>query len=247
MSANPPATTFALRPGVSFPDWSAVSSGNARAVTLATLEETGIQRRWQLHNEAEDRVRSTILRHYAQTGHAPDLASLQASVGLSAEAFEQALAVLAERDLVVRSDARLLGAYPFTDRVTEHRVVVDGRVVHAMCAIDALGVGAMLDRDVEIASSCRACGADIHVTTHDRGRALDGVTPPGAVVWAGMCYEGGCAANSLCTVIAFFCSEAHREDWCAKSASGTRGFGLSMREALEVGRAFFGPALKDAT
>jgi mercuric reductase len=246
VDANPSLPAFPLRSGVSFPDWSAVSSKNAHAATLAMLEATGVQRRWQQHGDVEDRVRVAILRHYAQTGRAPDLASLRASIGLSADALEQALAALAARDLIVRGGGRLLGAYPFTDRATEHRVNVDGRVVHAMCAIDALGVGAMLDRDIEIVSSCRACGAEIQVSTHDRGRGLGAVTSPDAVVWAGMRYEGGCSATSLCTVIAFFCSGAHREDWCARNASDVCGFVLSVSEALEVGRALFGPALKEA-
>jgi mercuric reductase len=247
MNADLSVPVFSLRPGVSFPDWSAVTSDKALAATLAMLDATGTQRRWHLHSEAEDRVRSTILRHYARTGHAPDLPALQTAVGLPAEIVEQLLIGLADRDLIVRSNGgRLVGAYPFTDRATGHRARVGKQVVHAMCAIDALGAGAMLDRDIKVESSCRACGAAIHVTTRDRGGALGAVSPSDAVVRAGTRYDGGCAANSCCTVIAFFCSPAHREEWCARNASATRGFDLSMSEALEVGRALFGPALKAA-
>ena len=31
-------------------------------------------------------------------------------------------------------------AYPFTERATEHRVELDGHVLNALCAIDALGI-----------------------------------------------------------------------------------------------------------
>jgi hypothetical protein len=44
-------------------------------------------------------------------------------------------------------EERIVGAYPLTSRKTEHQVHVGGKRVHAMCAIDALGVRAMLGRD----------------------------------------------------------------------------------------------------
>ena len=34
-------------------------------------------------------------------------------------------------------------AYPFTESVTGHRVELDRHFLHAVCAIDALGVGGM--------------------------------------------------------------------------------------------------------
>lgn len=228
------------------PDWSAVSSATARVATLALLDAFGVQRRWHAHSDAEHRVRSAILRHYARAGCAPDSPSLRSLAALPAAKVEGALAALAARDLVVLAEGRIVGAYPFTDRVTEHRVAIDGRLVHAMCAIDALGVGAMFGQDVAIDSRCRACGAGVRVTTRDRGRALGAVSPTDAVVWSGAGDREGCAADSLCTVIAFFCSGAHLEAWVAANALGTGGFRLAMSEALEVGRALFGPVLDRA-
>src|SRR3546814_7694576 len=82
-----------------------------------------------------------------------------------------------------------------------------------MCAIDALGTGAMFGTDVVIESRCRACGGPIQIATRDRGIALDHVEPRSTLVWSGNRYEGACAATSLCTVIAFFCrSEEHTSE-----------------------------------
>ena len=67
-----------------------------------------------------------------------------------------------------------------------------------MGAVDALGIGAMTDRDTAIASPCGHCGALIRITTQDRGRALADVEPQSAVMWQSVRYEGGCAASSPC-------------------------------------------------
>ena len=112
-----------------------------------------------------------------------------------------------------------------------------------MCAIDALGTGAMCGRDITIQSSCAACVAAIRVALRDRGAALQRVSPGGAAVWLGMRYADGCAADSLCRSIAFFCSDAHLEAWRAANHAGVAGYRLSMDEELQVGRAQFGPML----
>jgi hypothetical protein len=115
-----------------------------------------------------------------------------------------------------------------------------------MCAVDALGIGAMFDADVVIKSGCRACGGSIRIATRDRGVALDSVEPGTTVVWSGNHYEGACAATSLCTVIAFFCSEAHLEDRWRTNRLGSEGYCPTPDEAMQVGRALFAPVLSRA-
>jgi mercuric reductase len=238
--------TFRLRPGVAFPDWSTVSSDAAREAVLALLELSDMGHRWGTYTDLEDRVRSAILRHFADRGHSPFVAALARATDLQSVEVERVVESLVARDLVVREDGRIAGAYPFTERETEHRVTITGHVVHAMCAIDALGTGAMLGRDVDIDSRCRACGAAIRVATRDRGRTLAAVSPADTVVWSGIRYEGGCAASSICTAMAFFCSDAHLRAWLDARDPTAPGFRLSIGEALEVGRAIFGPALARA-
>jgi hypothetical protein len=134
--------------------------------------------------------------------------------------------------------------YPFTEAQTGHRVRLGGHVIAAMCAIDALGVGAMYGRDIDVEAACRWCGGDIRVATADQGRALADVSPPGAVVWYDFAYDGS-AAVSCCPAMALFCSDEHLERW-RMSTPERRGLRLSTREALEVGRALFGPVLRAA-
>jgi len=114
--------------------------------------------------------------------------------------------------------------------------------VNAMCAVDALGIGAMTRRDVAITSRCHHCGAPIRIVTGNRGAALTNVEPATAVMWQSVRYEGACAANSLCATTAFFCSDDHLSAW-HDQRSDEPGFRLSAQEGLEAGRALFGPSL----
>jgi mercuric reductase len=240
--------TVALRPGVPFPEWAAITSPNAGTALTAILSAFDLVHRWGAYDEEEDRVRRTVIEGLAELDHAPDAAWIAARTGLEGGRVAALLDRLVSRDLVVRaSDGdSILGAYPLTTRSTEHRVRLGGRVVQAMCAVDALGAGAMFGSDVAIESRCRACGVPIRIVTRKLGTALDRVEPPATIVWSGVRYEGACAATSLCTVIAFFCSESHLEAWRQENHAEAKGYRLALDEAMQVGRALFAPVLRPA-
>jgi alkylmercury lyase len=105
----------------------------------------------------------------------------------------------------VRTDGLL---YPLTQAATRHSVEVKGHVLHALCAIDALGVAAVYRTDITISSPPRECGATVHVGTAAEGTSLHSVVPRGAVVWYDFVYEGSAAA-SCCPAITFFRSGEH--------------------------------------
>ncbi len=135
-------------------------------------------------------------------------------------------------------------AYPFTSRETGHTVQLGAHTLNALCAIDALGVGAMYQRDVVITSRCSLCGTDIKVVTTDRGHRLRSVSPESAVVWYDFRYTG-CAAASVCQKTVFFCSDAHLQAWRNGVAAEEDGRRLLPAEALEAGRALFAPLLAE--
>jgi mercuric reductase len=239
--------SFTMRPGVSCPDWSVVQSRVVKDALLAMFEPEHILSRWSGYAPSEDRVRTTVLRLYAEQGRAPTVEALATAARLTVDDVRLQLAHLRQRDLVVLSQDgdRILGAYPFTDRGTEHRVTVSGGVVNAMCAVDALGVGAMLGRDIQVDSRCLRSGVAIHITTRDRGCAIAAVRPETTVVWLGLHYDGGAAAISLCTVTAFFRTDDDLDAWRVETQGAEpRGVRLSLNEALEAGRALFGPSLR---
>ena len=239
---------ISLRPGVAFPDWPAITSATAAESLVAILEAFGVETRWSGLGDAEDRVRRAILEHYGKTGEAPSVAALTGATGMGRHVLNALIGKLESRDMVVLDPGgTITGAYPFTERDTGHRVRLGDRLLNAMCAIDALGAGAMYHMDATIDSTCPACGGAIHVETKRNGAALAAFSPSGAVVWSGIQYFDSCAAESLCTVIAFFCSDEHLVTWRDAKHPGGKGVRLSMDEGLQVGKAIFTPLLAPAS
>jgi mercuric reductase len=237
--------TVELQPGVLFPDWSVVRSPRALEAFVAHLRASNLEHRWRGYTAREDRVRRAVLEGYLQLGRAAGLPWLAKRTGLLPEEVCRITRRLAARDIVILDGdrGRIVGAYPFTDRPSEHRVRLGGRTLRAMCAVDALGVGSMCQADVVIESRCRACKLAVRLATRRRGTALATVDPPTTTTWFGLHYAGGCAATSLCRVIAFFCSDAHLDAWRAEQGPETRGHRLTPDDALQIGRGLFGPAL----
>lgn len=235
--------------GAIFPDWSAVSSDRVRASLGDTLGRLRMTKRWVGMSENEEAVRRSVLRHFATHGQAPQTRDLSNDTGLTGPTVRFLLNSLRDRDLIVcrDTDASIEGAYPFTDRKTEHRMLLNNVTLNAMCAIDALGAGAMLNTNSVIMSACRHCQQTILVETKDHGRMLDVVLPRDVVVWSGVQEIDGCAADTQCTVMAFFCSDNHLMAWREENASGERGHKLSVAEGLEAGAAIFIPFLADAS
>ena len=148
---------IAIRPGVTTPDWSVVTSETVREALGAIFETCDWAERWAGLDEAQDRTRRAILETYPPIGHAPSIDELALTTGFAPDQVRGLVAKLAARDMVVldRDGTTLIGAYPFIDRDTEHRVHLGRTVLNAMCAIDALGAGAMLGIDTVVDSACR--------------------------------------------------------------------------------------------
>ncbi len=234
-----------LRPGVVYPDWSVVTSDAVIQALGALFDAFDLVRRWSAITVVEDRLRRVILEHYGATGRPPSAPEMSSATGLAPDALGGVLAGLEARDMVLLDDGGgVAGAYPFIEADTAHRVTLGGHAINTMCAIDALGVGAMYGRDIVIGSRCLTCGGPVRLETRDRGAALERYTPARTVVWLGTGYAGGCAANSACRSMAFFCSDDHLASW--REDGGAEGFRLSIDEGLQVGRALFQPLLAPA-
>ncbi len=238
-------STFEVRPGVTMPDWSVVTSELAKQALADINKAFGIEKCFTEYDPDEDRVRIGILRFFAKHGRAPTTDELAKKLALpKTEVFEN-LVRLKKKDLVVLDDAmeRIVGAYPLTERETEHLVEIEGQQIHAMCAIDALGTGSMFKKDIQIRSSCRATGAPITIELTANGTEIRSVDPETAIVWSGIQLSDGCAADSLCTVLAFFSSDEEFENWRTKEHPNTPGYRLTVNEGMQVGRAIFDPFL----
>ena len=128
-------------------------------------------------------VHLAVLAAFAQTGRAPARGELDHLARGQRADPAAVLAELADRDVIAfDTDGQIRAAYPFSPVPTPIQVTwADGPAVYAMCAIDALGVSAMLGRPVTITAAEPGTGHLITVHADHRQTRWD---PADAVVFA---------------------------------------------------------------
>jgi hypothetical protein len=188
----------------------------------------------------EKAVHQAVLRAFAATGRPPTVSALDAVTAGSGRATTDVLAALHERDAVrLGPDGGIAVAYPFSAIPTRHRVRIGDCVVHAMCAIDALGMSAMLGEDIRIDSVDVTTGHPVTVST------TGGVTrwdPAEAVVFVGADAAGGPSADCCCAYLDVFTDAATAQAWSAAHPH-VRGQILTQPEAEDLDVRLFGHLL----
>jgi len=225
------------------PNWfdlSVISDPQVNEVLNGLLEKGRMKKRWGDLAPAHRRLHQDILRGYLRSGHAPSRAQLQARLS---GPVDPALEDLVQRDLILLDAGAVTGAYPFTSRASRHKVSINGQDINAMCAIDALGAGAMAGRDARVRSQCAQCDTPIKIGITENGLAIRCVQPAHALVWAGVKPVSGCAADTQCRSLLLFCNRAHLEAWRTAKAPDGQGWCLTPAQALQVGAAIFRPFL----
>ena len=209
-------------------------------MAVAGIVDTVAQRLGKANlSELEDRARRPVLRYFADTGRAPGLAELRRELQLPSEEDAAALLTrLGAADLIVYepTTASITAAYPFSGKPTGHRVEIGSRTLHALCAIDALGIPFMLDAPGVIRSGCFWCHAPVGIQIEGGGIAAH--WPASVAAWYPDRDSCGCTATSRCLLINFFCAEDHLAAW-RNGNPGEQGIALSLEEAMEAGRTIF--------
>jgi Alkylmercury lyase len=157
--------------------------------------------------------------------------------------LDTALATFAREDLVHHDPATgaILVAYPFSGTPRGHRVRIDGKYeVEAMCAIDALGIAPMLDRQVEISSRDPLTGAEVWVRLDPAEGAW--WEPETAVVLDGCVCVDGPSYRNWCAALNFFESGESALRYLIANPE-ISGRAISLPEAIEIGRTIFGDLL----
>jgi hypothetical protein len=157
---------------------------------------------------------------------------------------QDALGVLAREDLIhCDGNGAILVAYPFSALPRGHRVTIDdAHSVEAMCAIDALGIAAMLNRPIEVSSHDPLTGTEIHMSLHPHNRA--NWEPESAVVLAGNSCCDGPSYSGCCDVLNFFESTDTAMRYL-REHNDVDGMPISIPEAIEAGQAIFGRILTE--
>ena len=184
-------------------------------------------------------VHLAVMAAFAGTGRAPARGELERIARAEGADPGTVLAELAERDVIAFGQAgQIRAAYPFSPSPTPIRVSWEGGpVTYAMCAIDALGISAMLGRPVTITAAEPGTGRVITVHA-DRDRAR--WNPPRAVVFAGETGDRGClSVDRTCGYINFFTTARAARAW-ARANPAVTGTLMSQARALSAGVAEFG-------
>jgi hypothetical protein len=191
-------------------------------------------------------VHLAVLAAFIATGQPPPRIELERLARSHGGDPGAALAELAEADVIaVDGGGEIRAAYPFSPVATPIRVSwAGGPVAYAMCAIDALGMSAMLGRPVTVTAAEPESGRAITVNVDfDRARWR----PRGAVVFAGAVAADGCpSADRCCGYINFFTRARAARDWASRHPDVT-GRILRRDGALQFGIAEFGSLLRPAT
>lgn len=186
----------------------------------------------------------SVLTVFVETGQAPPRARTDAVAREHGIDPRPAWAELVAGDvLALDQHGEIRAAYPFSPTPTRHTVRwKGGPTTFAMCAVDALGVSAMLDRPVTITST--EPGTDTPVTVEvDRDRAR--WTPDTGVVLAGAT-DGACcpSVDRTCGHIDFFTSAHTAHAWAAAHPD-ISAVVLDQTEALACGISEFGTFLRE--
>jgi hypothetical protein len=190
-------------------------------------------------------VYRAVLASFARTGRPPARGELERLARGHGADPGAVLAELAESDaLAFTADGHIRAAYPFSPVATPIQVSwAGGPEAYAMCAIDALGMSAMLGRPVTITASEPGTGRVITVRTDGDQAQWD---PRTAVVFAGSAGDADRpSADRACGFINFFATARNARAWARRHPEVT-GWLLTREAALRSGVAQFGTLLQAA-
>ena len=188
-------------------------------------------------------VHLAVLAAFTVAGQPPSRDELERIAGAQGADPGAVQAELAAADVIAfGADGEVRAAYPFSPVPTSIQVRwAGGPLTYAMCAIDALGMSAMLGRPVTIAAAEPGTGRIITVYTDgDQARW----TPRSAIVFAGATGdEGAPSADRTCGYINFFTSARAARAWAQRHPEVT-GTVMKRQGALHCGIAEFGTLMQ---
>lgn len=132
--------------------------------TAADFMDRGRMRRRRRRAVARRRgVLPHVLRLFVEQGGPVSRAALAEAVsGLTAAQLDRELRRLDAQDNLVLQDGAVIFAYPFSARPNPFALrLANGEERYACCAIDALGIAAMLRQRIDVRSRCHHSGAPL--------------------------------------------------------------------------------------
>ena len=155
---------------------------------------------------------------------------------------DEAIKILQANDMVVFDDrGEPIGAYPFTMEKRNHKISVNGHLIHSMCALDSLAISPMYGLELEINSTCSVTGETVVIRQKGLIVLNDDEDIYFAINW-NAASTNSCCADSLCTEMIFLKDESVAKNWFDEDKEQRQIFTLS--EAVEFAAGFFVPLLE---
>jgi hypothetical protein len=188
-------------------------------------------------------VQQAVLRAAAATGNPPPPTALDTLAATCGRRGADVLRDLAAADfLSLDATGGIHAAYPFSLSPSPHRVHLDSTAATwAMCAVDALGIAAMLGRPVTVDSADPVTGNPIRVHA---GVDTVHAQPATTVVFIGQRPGTGPAERLCCDAINFFASRHSATRWAATHPH-LSGEIIDLGTAHNLGRSVLGEILND--
>ena len=148
---------------------------------------------------------------------------------------EEVAALLEEAPVQRDEEGRVVALGGLTLRPTSHALEVDGRTLHAWCALDTLFLPELLGRPARIRSTCPQTGETISLTVDAEG--VHEVAPRGAVMSlhdaSGL--DPKDAIATFCSFVHFFASGEAARVWTERSEGS---YVATIAEGFKFGRLF---------
>lgn len=192
-------------------------------------------------NTEDKNVYQKILSSYVELGRTLN----KNEMALLVKNIDETIKLLRANDMVVFDENdEPIGAYPFTMEQREHKIIINGHQVHAMCALDALAVSPMFNMNAQIESRCHVTGDKVFISQLIQEKVSIENNPN---VYFGINWnsaDNNCCATSLCTEMIFLIDKKTAEAWFSEDKKNREIFTLD--EAIEFASLFFGPLVNAA-
>ncbi|MGB7063069.1 MAG: organomercurial lyase [Candidatus Zixiibacteriota bacterium] len=180
----------------------------------------------------EKEVLRDIFKTILASGKAPTVEELGVSLEKSDDEITRVLDTLEEMDLLLRRKGtqEVVSIYPFSLLPTRHQIVLEeGEKLFAMCAVDAVGMPGMFDKNIKVTSQCDWCKTEITIEIKDG--EISATSHADLQIW-NVEGQGGPDAETCCPVICFFCSGEHFGKWKDENSDlAKKGRGEPLEQA----------------
>jgi len=169
-------------------------------------------------NQDEVEALKSVFEYVLKRGKPPATEDLRLSIDKPEEEIIRILDRLEKKgDLLLRKKGtqEIISIYPLSLEPTQHRITLeDGTTLFAMCAVDALGMPIMFNRNVRITSRCEECKHEMVFEVKNGEIAFQ--SHPNAMICSPKSHVHP-AAVTCCPLVNFFCCRKHADQWLANN------------------------------